>query len=92
MPTPSPIIAASVGPNVAMLTKLAARVTNEIPALRPINAVRIGRPAAMIEPNRMSRMTIATRMPMPSLAGGSPPAKSTICPPTPTAISSEFAA
>jgi hypothetical protein len=75
-----------------MLTTFAASVTSEIPALNPMSAVRIGRPAATIEPNMISRMTIATRTPMPSLFGGSLLAKSTTWPPTPTFSSAVFAA
>ena len=41
------------------------------PAPRPNTAVTIGRPAATADPNAISRMMIATRMPMASPLGGS---------------------
>ena len=90
MPTPRPIIAASVGPNVAMSMKRAAIDTKPSPAPKPTSAVRMGSPAATSEANIASMMTIASMMPKISLLGGSVPANSIDWPAMPAVRDPEF--
>ncbi len=83
MPTPSPIIAATV------VVKSAVGSTAEISGMTlsdnpmPINALTIGSPMATTDPKAINKMTTAATRPMPSVAGtapltnGSPP--SAIC-------------
>ena len=51
--------------------KLATRRTPIWPIVSPTRATTIGMPAATMDPNAMSRITMATMRPMPSLLGGS---------------------
>ena len=69
MPTPMPIIAVTCGANEGTSSTRASRLTNASPSPIPNNAVMIGRPIASSDPNAISRMTTAARMPMSSLAG-----------------------
>ncbi len=84
MPTPRPIIAASVGANEATSVKRATTRTRSWPATRPVTATTIGRPAAISEPKASSRMTIATRRPIAWDVSGPVPAESSIAPEPPT--------
>ena len=59
MPTPSPIIAASIGAKLAMSKMWVPRVTRPMPTPSANRAVRIGRPIATTEPKVRSRTTIA---------------------------------
>ena len=63
-----PIMAASSVPKVGTVTArlMKSTVPNAIASAN--RAVRMGRPMAMTEPKASSRMTIAARMPTPSLA------------------------
>ena len=74
MPTPSPIIVASVGVIVLKVHTPAARVMSEMPMPTEVIASRIGRLMATAAPSITSRITIATRIPISSLTpvvGGS---------------------
>ena len=90
MPTPRPIMAARVGAKVATSMRVATRRTPIWPIVRPSRAATIGMPTATIEPKAISRMTMATIRPMPSLFGGSWPANSRMEPWAPTAIASQL--
>ncbi len=84
MPTPSPIIAARVGANVATSMKFAMSSTSPCPTPSDSSARPTGRNAPTTEPKAKSRMIRATITPMASLLGGSAEAISSACPETPT--------
>ncbi|CAB4852116.1 unannotated protein [freshwater metagenome] len=88
MPTPRPIIAASVGAKVATSRKRATKRRNVAPSATPKIAVRRGSPAAMSDPNATRRMINATVTPTPSLLGGSWPANASTWPLAPTVMPS----
>ena len=67
MPTPRPIIVASVGEMVGTSTTCPSSPTMLRPAPRPRIAVRIGRPIATTVPNVSSRMITAAESPTASL-------------------------
>ena len=66
MPTPSPIIVASVGAAVPMSVVAATSVMTDRPTPRPKSAVPIGRLIATTDPNASSRMITATARPIAS--------------------------
>src|SRR3954447_24002731 len=72
MPTPRPIIAATVDVKSAVgrTAEISGMVLSDSPM--PISAVTIGNPMATIDPNAISRMTAAAARPIPSVAGTSP--------------------
>ncbi len=62
MPTPRPIIEASVGATVGMSNSEPSAVIRANPVARPIRAVPIGRPIATTDPKATRRtITAATR-------------------------------
>ena len=71
MPTPRPIIEASIGANVATSkTRATSGSANPVVSATDRTAETIGRNAPRIEPNANSRMTSATVTPMLSDDGG----------------------
>ena len=64
-----PIIAVTCGANDGTSVKRANSVTIASPLPMPNSAVMIGSPIARTEPNAISKMTTAARMPIASLAG-----------------------
>ena len=85
-------MAARVGAKVATSRKRATTRMSIWPTARPSRATKIGMPAATMDPKAMSRMMIATRMPMASLDGGAVLANSSTWPLAPTASSGVLAA
>ena len=71
MPTPMPIMAASSVPKVGTMSQRLSSETMATPTPMPNSAVTIGRPMAMSDPKAISRMTMAARIPMNSLAPNS---------------------
>ena len=71
MPTPSPIIVASVGPLVGIETAWPSSPTTDSATPSPTTAVMIGMPIATRLPSTRLRMIIATRMPTTSLISDS---------------------
>ena len=70
MPTPRPIIASISGEKMGTLSTWLMRSSNAKPIATPNSAVMIGRPIATTDPNAMSMINIAARIPMPSLDPG----------------------
>ena len=68
MPTPRPIISASSGETFDMLVTCVASPISATPVIRPKPAVISGIPAAISEPNVISRITSAAITPT-SVAG-----------------------
>ncbi len=66
MPTPMPIIVASVVAKLCSGYTCVSRPMIGRPTAMPASATTIGSTIASTEPNAMSRMRIAARMPMPS--------------------------
>ena len=67
MPTPKPIMVASVGATSGMATKWPSRPTRPSPVSSPTMAVAIGMPAAARQPKVNARMMTAEIRPMASL-------------------------
>ena len=66
MPTPNPIMAATMLVKLGTSTTLASTSMMARPMPMPMIAVRIGRPMASTDPKAISRMTMAARVPAPS--------------------------
>ena len=71
MPTPMPIMAASVPAKLGIENTLASNVTSPSPMPMPKSATRIGKPMARTEPKAMSRMMMAAPTPTISVTPGS---------------------
>ena len=67
MPTPRPIIVASVGATVGTFVTWPSRPISESPTNKPNTAEMIGRPIATSVPNVKARMIIAATRPITSL-------------------------
>ena len=67
MPTPRPIMVASVGATSGIATKWPSRPTSPSPVTSPTTAVTTGMPAAARHPNVNARMMTAEIRPMASL-------------------------
>jgi hypothetical protein len=67
MPTPSPIIVASVGAIVGTVTMWPRSTISDRPAAKPNTADTIGSPIATSVPNVNARMIIAASKPITSL-------------------------
>ncbi len=72
MPTPSPIIAATVEVKSAVgkTVETSGIMLSDKPM--PISALTIGSPIATTEPKAINKMTTAAARPIPSVAGTSP--------------------
>ena len=70
MPTPSPIMAMISGANTGVVTTWESRSSTAKPMAIPNRAVMMGRPMATTEPKASSMISIAPRMPAPSLDPG----------------------
>jgi hypothetical protein len=67
MPTPRPIIVATVGATSGTATRWPSRETRLSPQMRPKIATAIGTTIAVTVPKTRTRMSMATPMPMTSL-------------------------
>ena len=70
MPTPSPIMAIISGAKIGTFRTWLSRSSSAKPMAMPNRAVRMGSPMATTEPNAISMMIMAPRIPAPSLGPG----------------------
>jgi hypothetical protein len=75
MPTPSPIMVASVGETLANVEAAASSPSSPSPTTTPNSAVTSGSSAAATLPNAASSTTTATPKPIASLVRSVPPGR-----------------